>query len=142
MHLHPLHLTACALQTVATLVTSGLYLNSGVPLGFHDLATSWRHSKTEVDVLSCLRLIVFNRRCDPGSKLGVLRWLETVALPAGSGVVYEHRHLLRAMDVLDEYSDKLSTRLARLIRVPSPCGLRCEPLGGGPAGLMHLPTVG
>jgi hypothetical protein len=25
--------------------------------------------------------MVFNRLCDPGSKLGVLRWLETVALP-------------------------------------------------------------
>jgi len=85
-------------------------------LGFDDLATAWRHSKTEVDVLSCLRLMVFNRLCDPGSKLGVLRWLETVALPAGSGVVSEHQHLLRAMDVLDEHSDKLGERLATLMR--------------------------
>ena len=85
-------------------------------LGFDDLATSWRHSKTEVDVLSCLRLMVFNRLCDPGSKLGVLRWLETVALPAGSAVVCEHQHLLRAMDVLDAHSDKLSTKLATLMR--------------------------
>ncbi len=85
-------------------------------LGFDDLATSWRHSKTEVDVLTCLRLMVFNRLCDPGSKLGVLRWLETVALPAGSGVVSEHQHLLRAMDVLDEHSDKLGNRLATLMR--------------------------
>ena len=85
-------------------------------LGFDDLASSWRRSKTEVDVLSCLRLMVFNRLCDPGSKLGVLRWLETVALPAGSGVVSEHQHLLRAMDVLDEHSDKLNTRLATLMR--------------------------
>ena len=85
-------------------------------LGFDDLATAWRHSKTEVDVLSCLRLMVFNRLCDPGSKLGVLRWLETVALPAGSGVVSEHQHLLRAMDVLDAHSDKLGVRLATLMR--------------------------
>ncbi|PKO60764.1 MAG: IS1634 family transposase [Betaproteobacteria bacterium HGW-Betaproteobacteria-18] len=85
-------------------------------LGFDELATAWRRSKTEVDVLSCLRLMVFNRLCDPGSKLGVLRWLETVALPAGSGVVSEHQHLLRAMDVLDEHSDKLNTRLAMLMR--------------------------
>jgi transposase len=85
-------------------------------LGFDDLASSWRRSKTEVDVLSCLRLMVFNRLCDPGSKLGVLRWLETVALPSGFGVVSEHQHLLRAMDVLDEHSDKLSTRLATLMR--------------------------
>lgn len=85
-------------------------------LGFDDLATAWRRSKTEVDVLACLRLMVFNRLCDPGSKLGVLRWLETVALPAGSGVVSEHQHLLRAMDVIDAHSDKLTTRLATLMR--------------------------
>ena len=85
-------------------------------LGFDGLATSWRQSKTEVDVLSCLRLMVFNRLCDPGSKLGVLRWLETVALPADSGVVSEHQHLLRAMDVLDEHSDKLNSKLATLMR--------------------------
>ena len=85
-------------------------------LGFDDLASAWRRSKTEVDVLTCLRLMVFNRLADPGSKLGVLRWLETVALPVGFGVVTEHQHLLRAMDVLDEFSDTLSTRLATLMR--------------------------
>jgi hypothetical protein len=85
-------------------------------LGFDDLALAWRRSKSEVDVLSCLRLMVMNRLCDPASKLGVLRWLETVALPAGAGVVSEHQHLLRAMDVIDEYSDKLGDRLAMLMR--------------------------
>ena len=39
-------------------------------LGFDGLASAWRRSKTEVDVLGCLRLMVFNRLCDPGSKLG------------------------------------------------------------------------
>lgn len=85
-------------------------------LGFDGLASAWRQSKAQVDVLSCLRLMVFNRLCDPGSKLGVLRWLETVALPTGTGVVSEHQHLLRAMDVLDEHSDKLGNRLATLMR--------------------------
>jgi transposase len=85
-------------------------------LGFDDLAMAWRRSKSEVDVLSCLRLMVMNRLCDPGSKLGVLRWLETVALPAGFGVVSEHQHLLRAMDVIDAHSDKLGERLATLMR--------------------------
>ena len=85
-------------------------------LGFDDLALAWRRSKTEVDVLTCLRLMVFNRLADPASKLGVLRWLETVALPADFGVVAGHQHMLRAMDVLDEHSDKLSTRLAMLMR--------------------------
>ena len=85
-------------------------------LGFDDLALAWRHSKSEVNVLGCLRLMVMNRLCDPGSKLGVLRWLETVALPADVGAVSEHQHLLRAMDVIDEYSDKLGERLAMLMR--------------------------
>ncbi len=85
-------------------------------LGFDDLALAWRRSKSEVDVLSCLRLMVMNRLCDPASKLGVLRWLETVALPAGMGAVSEHQHLLRAMDVIDECSDKLGERLALLMQ--------------------------
>ncbi len=85
-------------------------------LGFDDLARVWHRSKTEVNVLTCLRLMVFNRLCDPGSKLGVLRWLETVALPAGFNFIPEHQHLLRAMDVLDEYSDSLNTKLATLMR--------------------------
>lgn len=86
-------------------------------LGFDDLASAWRRSKTEVDVLACLRLMVFNRLCDPGSKLGVLRWLNTIALPVGvAKSLPEHQHLLRAMDVLDEYSDTLGTRLATLMR--------------------------
>jgi transposase len=86
-------------------------------LGFDDLASAWRRSKTELDVLACLRLMVFNRLCDPGSKLGVLRWLQTVALPLGVAQdLPEHQHLLRAMDVLDEYSESLGDRLATLMR--------------------------
>ncbi|MEN9438475.1 MAG: hypothetical protein RIR09_3130 [Pseudomonadota bacterium] len=85
-------------------------------LGFDGLASAWRRSKTEVDVLGCLRLMVFNRLCDPGSKLGVLRWLDTVALPLGVACAPEHQHLLRAMDVLDEYSDTVGERLATLMR--------------------------
>ena len=86
-------------------------------LRFDGLASAWRRSKTEVDVLACLRIMVFNRLCDPGRKLGVLRWLQTVALPVGVAKnLPEHQHLLRAMDVLDEYSDTLGARLATLMR--------------------------
>jgi len=60
--------------------------------------------------------MVFNRLCDPASKLGVLRWLETVALPAGFELISAHQDLLRAMDVLDEHSEQLSTKLALLMR--------------------------
>jgi hypothetical protein len=51
------------------------------------------------------------RLCDAGSKLGVLRWLETVALPVDFGFAdgpSQHQHLLRSMDILDEYSVALS----------------------------------
>jgi len=88
-------------------------------LGFDELAAAWRRSRAEVDVLACLRAMVFNRLCDPASKLGVLRWLDAVALPVNFGfadVPPQHQHLLRAMDVLDEHSAALGTRLATLMR--------------------------
>jgi len=88
-------------------------------LGFDDLAAAWRRSRVDIDVLACLRAMVFNRLCDPGSKLGVLRWLDTVALPVNFGFadgLPQHQHLLRAMDVLDEHSAALGTRLATLMR--------------------------
>ena len=70
-------------------------------------------------MLACLRTMVLNRLCDPGSKLGVLRWLDTVALPTDFGFADSlptHQHLLRAMDVLDEHSEALGERLAGLMR--------------------------
>jgi len=88
-------------------------------LDLEGLALAWRRSRTERDVLACLRAMVFNRLCDPASKLGVLRWLDTVALPRGFGFDAarpEHQHLLRAMDVLDEHADAINERLALLMR--------------------------
>jgi transposase len=88
-------------------------------LDLEGLALAWTRSKSELDVLGCLRLMVFNRLCDPSSKLGVLRWLQTVALPSGFGFeqgLPEHQHLLRAMDVIDEHADAVGQRLAFLMR--------------------------
>ena len=34
-----------------------------------------------IDVEALIRIMVLNRLCDPDSKLGVLRWLQTVTLP-------------------------------------------------------------
>ena len=88
-------------------------------LGLDGLSLAWSRSKSEFDVLGCLRAIVFNRLCDPGSKLGVLRWLDTVALPRGFGFdagLPEHQHLLRAMDVIDDHADAIGERLAFLMR--------------------------
>ena len=88
-------------------------------LDLEALSLAWRGSKCELDTLGCLRTMVFNRLCDPASKLGVLRWLETVALPKGFGFEAappEHHHLLRAMDVLDDHADAIADRLALLMR--------------------------
>jgi len=87
-------------------------------LALDDLAHAWRRSRSQIDVLAYLRLMVFNRLCDPGSKLGVLRWWDTVALPQGFGceVQPEHQALLRAMDVLDTHSSAIGDRLAELMR--------------------------
>ena len=88
-------------------------------LDLEGLSLAWRGSKCEVDTLACLRTMVFNRLCDPSSKLGVLRWLQTVALPKGFGFeasAPEHHHLLRAMDVLDDHAEAIADRLALLMR--------------------------
>ena len=88
-------------------------------LDLEGLSLAWRGSKCEVDTLACLRTMVFNRLCDPSSKLGALRWLETVALPKGFGFeasAPEHHHLLRAMDVLDDHAEAIADRLALLMR--------------------------
>ena len=41
----------------------------------------FRRRRHTTDVEALIRVMVLNRLCDPDSKLGVLRWLETVALP-------------------------------------------------------------
>jgi len=59
--------------------------------------------------------MVFNRLCAPDSKLGCLRWLDTVAMPAmPQGVT--HQHLLRTMDALMDHSEAIEAALARQIR--------------------------
>ena len=52
-------------------------------LGFdRALSRALRSGKRTIDVEALVRAMVFNRLCDPTSKLGCLRWLETVAMPA------------------------------------------------------------
>ncbi len=61
----------------------------------------FRGTRHQIDVEALVRVMVFNRLCDPESKLGVLRWLETVALPERPADI-SHQHLLRGMDALME----------------------------------------
>ncbi|CQR29246.1 transposase (fragment) [Thiomonas arsenitoxydans] len=50
-------------------------------LGFHGLGAIFRRARFTTAVEHAIRVMVFNRLCDPESKLGVLRWLQTVSMP-------------------------------------------------------------
>ncbi|TQM89881.1 transposase [Roseinatronobacter monicus] len=85
-------------------------------LGFdRALNRTLRSGKRSIDVEALVRAMVFNRLCDPTSKLGCLRWLETVAMPAMPETV-THQHLLRAMDALMDNAEMVEEALARQIR--------------------------
>ena len=63
-----------------------------------------------------VRAMVFHRLCDPGSKLGTLRWLETATVP---GVDHERAHhsaLLRAMDALEDIATALEVQVLAALR--------------------------
>lgn len=85
-------------------------------LGFQKaLNRALRSSRREFDAEALIRAMVFNRLCEPDSKLGCLRWLETVAIPAmPDGVT--HQHMLRAMDALMDNGEIVEKALARQIR--------------------------
>ena len=68
------------------------------------LKRAMRSSRRAFDAEALIRAMVFNRLCDPTSKLGCLRWLETVAMPAMPDTV-SHQHLLRAhSDLIPEHA--------------------------------------
>ena len=85
-------------------------------LGFEGLRTVFRRTRHSIDVEALIRVMVFNRLCDPDSKLGVLRWLETVALPGTSLQAIDHQHLLRAMDALVDHKDEVDGVMTSLLR--------------------------
>lgn len=85
-------------------------------LGFDQLNRVFRQGRRQIDVEALLRIMVFNRLCDPESKLGTLRWLETVSLPDLNLERVEHQHLLRAMDALIEHQEEIDQAVAGLLR--------------------------
>ena len=85
-------------------------------LGFDRLRPIFRRTRHAIDVEALMRVMVFNRLSDPHSKLGVLRWLETVSLPGIDSAGIEHQHLLRAMDAMVEHQDALDKVLLGLLR--------------------------
>jgi hypothetical protein len=85
-------------------------------LGFDTALTrALRSGRRKTDVEALVRAMVFNRLCEPTSKLGCLRWLETVAMPAMPDSV-THQHLLRAMDALMDNAGAVEDALARQVR--------------------------
>lgn len=85
-------------------------------LGFDALRRVFRRTRHAIDVEALIRVMVLNRLCDPESKLGVLRWVQTVTLPGTMAESIEHQHLLRAMDALVEHQEEVDAILAGLLR--------------------------
>ena len=85
-------------------------------LGFSDLRRVFRRTRHSIDVQALIRIMVLNRLCDPDSKLGVLRWLQTVALPDIDMKALTHQHLLRSMDALMDSQDAVDDVVAKLLR--------------------------
>ena len=74
-----------------------------------------RGSRRRTAVEAMLRVMVFNRLCDPASKLGVLRWLERTSVPGIDSGAVRHQHLLRAMDALIEHHEDVDKLVAELL---------------------------
>ena len=85
-------------------------------LGFTALRKVFQRSRRTTDIEALIRVMVLNRLCDPESKLGVLRWLETVSLPGIRVDSIDHQQLLRAMDALVEHQAKVEQVYTNLLR--------------------------
>ncbi|NMG14251.1 IS1634 family transposase [Aromatoleum bremense] len=85
-------------------------------LGFGALRRVFRRTRHTTDVEALIRVMVLNRLCDPDSKLGVLRWLETVALPEVDVKTVTHQQLLRSMDALMDHQAAVDAVVTGLLR--------------------------
>ncbi|MEO6269210.1 MAG: IS1634 family transposase [Lautropia sp.] len=85
-------------------------------LGFSELRRTFRKTRHAIDIEALIRVMVFNRLCDPDSKLGVLRWLQTVALPDIDLESITHQQLLRSMDALIDHHEAVDGVVAGLLR--------------------------
>ena len=85
-------------------------------LGFDALAGLFRKARFTTAVEHALRVMVFNRLCDADSKLGVLRWLQTVYMPQIDTAALTHQQLLRSMDALMDHHADVDAVVAGLLR--------------------------
>lgn len=83
-----------------------------------DLGTALRRclrdSRRQFDAEALVRAMVFNRLVDPRSKLGLLAWLSTVAMPDCPEMT--HQQLLRAMDALIDNIDAVEAAVCEQTR--------------------------
>jgi hypothetical protein len=85
-------------------------------LEFDSLAGVFRRARYTTPVEQAVRVMVFNRLCDADSKLGALRWLQTVSMPGVEPNKITHQHLLRSMDALMDHQSAVDDCVAYLLR--------------------------
>jgi len=85
-------------------------------LGFDRAFRRVLRSRRQFDAERLLRVMVFNRLCDPESKLGIMRWLESTRVPEVPADSVNHQHLLRTMDTLSQCKEALEDSLSTLLR--------------------------
>jgi transposase len=85
-------------------------------LGFGELRRLFSRTRHTTDIEALIRVMVLNRLCDAESKLGVLRWLETVALPEVDLKAITHQQLLRSMDALMDHQTAVDAVVSGLLR--------------------------
>ena len=85
-------------------------------IGFDCLAGVFRRARFSTSVEQAIRVMVFNRLCDADSKLGTLRWLQTVSMPGVDPAKLTHQHLLRSMDALMDHQQAIDDCVAHLLR--------------------------
>ena len=85
-------------------------------IGFDCLAGVFRRARFSTAVEQAIRVMVFNRLCDADSKLGTLRWLQTVSMPGVEPDKLTHQHLLRSMDALMDHQQAVDECVAHLLR--------------------------
>lgn len=75
------------------------------------ILASVQENRAEFDIAKMIQVMVLNRVCDPLSKLGVMRWLQTAYVSDLKADEVQYQHLLRAMDYLIEAKDELEKRI-------------------------------
>ena len=61
--------------------------------------------------------MVLNRLCDAETKLGVLRWVQTVSLPEMDLKAISHQQLLRSMDAVIAHQSLIEDALSDAVRL-------------------------